>query len=409
MSTLKSSAEDLTLNADGSGNDIIFQSNAVEKGSLTAEGVLTATSFAGDGSSLTGIAGRRNIIINGAMKVAQRGTSFAAAATGTFPVDRFKFNHSSIGAYTVSQDSSAPDGFANSIKIDCTTADASPGAADHLYLATTIEGQDLQHLKKGTASAESVTLSFWVKSNKTANGQVNLRDMDNTRIIANTYTISSADTWEQKTITFAGDTTGAFGDDNGVGLNVDFWFDSGSNFSSGAMPTSWEATATADQNAGTTLALADSTSNYINITGVQLELGTVATDFDHRSYGEELMECMRYYQICQYRIGTHSTNGTDLVWNYTCVPPMRATPSRAIVGGGSYSSTTVYYETSPWAAVGTATSCALRASNFTHYGGATAMTGTFSGSPSAGDVISIFASGAPQAANYSYMELEAEL
>ena len=353
MSTIKSSAEDLTLNADGSGNDIKFQSNAVEKGSLTAEGVLTATSFAGDGSSLTGISGRRNIIINGAMKVAQRGTSFAAAATGTFPVDRFKFNHSSIGAYTVSQDSSAPDGFANSIKIDCTTADASPGAADHLYLATTIEGQDLQHLKKGTASAESVTLSFWVKSNKTANGQVNLRDMDNTRIIANTYTISSADTWEQKTITFAGDTTGAFGDDNGVGLNVDFWFDSGSNFSSGAMPTSWEATATADQNAGTTLALADSTSNYINITGVQLELGSVATDFEHRSYGEELALCQRYYtrigEVSRTSYGTgaaHTTTGLYVPVRFPTT--MRATPSQTqsatddfyITGDGSNQSST---------------------------------------------------------------------
>jgi|7_EtaG_2_1085326.scaffolds.fasta_scaffold35592_1 hypothetical protein len=304
------------LNSDGSAASL----TAIPAANIT--GTLPAI----DGSSLTGIAGRRNIIINGAMKVAQRGTSFAAAATGTFPVDRFKFNHSSIGAYTVSQDSSAPDGFANSIKIDCTTADASPGAADHLYLATTIEGQDLQHLKKGTASAESVTLSFWVKSNKTANGQVNLRDMDNTRIIANTYTISSADTWEQKTITFAGDTTGAFGDDNGVGLNVDFWFDSGSNFSSGAMPTSWEATATADQNAGTTLALADSTSNYINITGVQLELGTAATDFEHRSYGEELALCQRYYHEIQTGFLSHYTGG--FIFNLQFPVTMRATPSQ---------------------------------------------------------------------------------
>jgi hypothetical protein len=290
------------------GTESTFSGSAASTGSF---GRVEATRLSGDGASLTGIAGRKNIIINGAMKVAQRGASFAAAVTGTFPADRFQFYHSSIGAYTITQDSSAPDGFANSIKIDCTTADASPGAADHLYLATKIEAQDLQHLKKGTASAESVTLSFWVKSNKTANGQVNLRDMDNIRIIANTYTISVADTWEQKTITFAGDTTGAFNDDNGVGLNIDFWFDSGSDFSSGAMPTSWESTATADQNAGGTLALADSTSNYINITGVQLEVGSTATDFEHRSYGEELEKCKRYYQ--QSWVGNTPNVNTDYV------------------------------------------------------------------------------------------------
>ena len=340
MSTIKSSAEDLTLNADGSGNDIIFQSNAVEKGSLTAEGVLTATSFAGDGSSLTGIAGRKNIIINGDMKVAQRGTSFAAAATGTFPVDRFKFNHSSIGAYTVSQDSSAPDGFANSIKIDCTTADASPGAADHLYLATTIEGQDLQHLKKGTASAESVTLSFWVKCNKTGDMQVNVKDVDNDRQIGNTVTINSADTWEQKSLTFAGDTTGALGDDSSNSIFIEWWLDSGSSLSSGAVPTSWEARVDTDRNAGGTLALADSTSNYINITGVKLEVGTAATDYDHRSYGEELSLCERYYHRHTANIAgagicagvVYNTNSAAAAYRYPTIMRTNPTLSYSDVG-----------------------------------------------------------------------------
>jgi len=295
MSTLKSSAEDLTLNADGSGNDIIFQSNAVEKGSLTAEGVLTATSFAGDGSSLTGIAGRRNMILNGAMKISQRGTSFAAIGNGDYSLDRWQFTESSIGAYTITQDSSGPAGFANSLKIDCTTADASPASGEWLTFQYKIEGQDLQQLKKGTASAESVTLSFWVKCNKTGNIQVNLKDEDNNRQIGNTVTIDSADTWEQKSLTFAGDTTGALGDDNACSMFIEWWLDSGSSLSSGAVPTSWETKADTDRNAGGTLAFADSTSNYINITGVQLELGTAATDFEHRSYGEELALCQRYF------------------------------------------------------------------------------------------------------------------
>jgi hypothetical protein len=312
MSTLKSSAEDLTLNADGSGNDIIFQSNAVEKGSLTAEGVLTATSFAGDGSSLTGIAGRRNMILNGAMKISQRGTSFAAIGNGDYSLDRWQFTESSIGAYTITQDSSGPAGFANSLKIDCTTADASPASGEWLTFQYKIEGQDLQQLKKGTASAESVTLSFWVKCNKTGNIQVNLKDEDNNRQIGNTVTIDSADTWEQKSLTFAGDTTGALGDDNACSMFIEWWLDSGSSLSSGAVPTSWETKADTDRNAGGTLAFADSTSNYINITGVQLELGTVATDFEHRSYGEELALCQRYYEKSYAQAttpGTTTDNG----------------------------------------------------------------------------------------------------
>ena len=295
MSTLKSSAEDLTLNADGSGNDIKFQSNGVEKGSLTAEGVLTATSFAGSGANLTGISGRKNILYNGAMKIPQRGTSWAAIASGSYSLDRWQFNNLTIGAYTVTQDSNAPDGFANSFKIDCTTADASPAAADYLLMMQKNEGQDLQQLKKGTNSAESVTLSFWVKCNKTGDFQVNLLDNDNSRIIGNAVTINSADTWEQKTITFAGDTTGAFDDDTNRSLDIEWMFDAGSTYTSGSVPTSWQTTTQADRGAGVTLALADSTSNYINITGVQLELGTVATDFEHKSYGEELALCQRYY------------------------------------------------------------------------------------------------------------------
>jgi len=260
---------------------------------------ITGTLPAISGANLTSVnavnGGRKNILYNGAMKISQRGTSFAAIANAAYSLDRWKFYNNGIGAYTVTQDSDAPAGFANSYKIDCTTADASPAAGDYLIFRQILEGQDLQQLKKGTASAESVTLSFWVKCNKTGNAQVNLRDMDNDRIIGNTFTISSADTWEQKSITFAGDTTGAFNDDNADSLFISWWLDSGSTYTGGAVPTSWETRAQTDRNAGGTLALADSTSNYLKITGVQLELGSVATEFEHRSYGEELALCQRYY------------------------------------------------------------------------------------------------------------------
>jgi len=241
--------------------------------------------------------GRKNLIINGGMQVAQRGTSKASvASTGLHSLDRIKFGLTTLGEYTVSQSSDAPDGFGSSMKIDCTTADASPASGDRLHFFTLLEGQDAQSLKKGSASAESVTLSFWVKCTKTGNIQVNLQDNDNTRLIGNTVTINATDTWEYKTITYAGDTTGAFGNDTGDSLQIDWWLDSGSTYNSGAVPTSWEAYSAGDRAAGETLAFGDSTANDFYITGVQLELGSTATDFEHRSYGEELALCQRYYE-----------------------------------------------------------------------------------------------------------------
>jgi hypothetical protein len=243
------------------------------------------------------------------MQVAQRGTSKASvASTGLHSLDRIKFGLTTLGEYTVSQSSDAPDGFGSSMKIDCTTADASPASGDRLHFFTLLEGQDVQSLKKGSASAESVTLSFWVKCTKTGNIQVNLQDNDNTRLIGNTVTINATDTWEYKTITYAGDTTGAFGNDTGDSLQIDWWLDSGSTYNSGAVPTSWEAYSAGDRAAGETLAFGDSTANDFYITGVQLELGSTATDFEHRSYGEELALCQRYYEKSADLAGTVASN-----------------------------------------------------------------------------------------------------
>ncbi len=272
------------------------------------------------------VAARKSLIINGAMNIAQRGTSFAAMANG-YSLDRWKFEHSSIGAYTVTQDSSGPAGFANSLKIDCTTADASPAAGDFLQLKYRMEGQDLQHLKKGTASAESITLSFWVKCNKTGNFASRIYDDDNNRIIGNTVTISSADTWEYKSITYAGDTTGALGDDANTSLMIDWTFDAGSTYTSGAVPTSWETYTNADYAAGTTLALADSTSNYINITGVKLEVGTSATDFEHKHYNEELILCQRYCRKLGSGVLGLASGTTTFYFSAPFELPMRATPT----------------------------------------------------------------------------------
>jgi hypothetical protein len=158
----------------------------------------------------------RNIIINGDMSIAQRGTSQASAGSsgGLYQtVDRYKFLNNNLGVFTISQDTDVPSGqgFANSLKMDCTTADASPASGDYLLIQVNTEGQNLQYIKKGTASAESLTLSFWVKAVKTGTFIVDLVDVDNNRTISQSYTINTTNTWEKKTLTFAGDTTGANG------------------------------------------------------------------------------------------------------------------------------------------------------------------------------------------------------
>jgi len=251
-----------------------------------------------DAGGITG----KNLIINGAMTVNQRGDK--TGMTGDdYQIDRFKFGIGSLGTWSSSQSTTAPDGFGYSLKLDCTTADASPAASDTLYLYTRFEGQNLQQIKKGTASAKSLTLSFWCRCNKTGDIQVNLRDANNTRQVGATVTINSADTWEYKTITFPPDTTGAFTNDNNWSMSVEWWLDSGSDFKGGAVPTAWEAAVNTDRAVAETLALGDNTSNEFYITGIQLEVGEQATPFEHRSFGDELARCQRYYEH-SYPYGT---------------------------------------------------------------------------------------------------------
>jgi hypothetical protein len=220
----------------------------------------------------------RNIIINGDMSIAQRGTSATGkTATGYYTSDRFQTSISSAGTWTQSQSTDVPtgQGFATSLKLDCTTANGSLSSGSELVLRQMIEGQNLQYLKKGTANAESTTISFWVKSNKTGTYIVEIDDNDNSRNINKSYTISSADTWEKKTITFAGDTSGALGNDNGSSFRIMFWLAAGTDFTSGTLATSWESTTNANRAVGQ-VNLADSTSNEWYITGVQLEARNIS-------------------------------------------------------------------------------------------------------------------------------------
>ena len=254
-----------------------------------------------DAGGLTG----RNLIINGAMTVAQRSTSTASITTSAYhTVDRWSTSLTTLGTWTQSQSTDVPSGqgFASSLKMACTTADASPAAGDRLIIRQALEGQNVQQLKKGTANAESVTLSFWVKSSKTGTHIVEIYDQDNARNIAKAYTVSSANTWEKKEVTFSGDTTGAFDNDASASLYLNMWLGAGSTYTSGTLATSWQSATSANRAVGQ-VNLADSTSNEWYITGVQIELGETATPFEHRSYGDELARCSRYY----YKISTNST------------------------------------------------------------------------------------------------------
>ena len=241
----------------------------------------------------------KNIIINGDMSIAQRGTSQASiTSSGYYIVDRFKFVDSNLGTFTMSQDTDLPtgQGFSKSLKVDCTTADASPAGADYLFLQTKFEGQNLQYIKKGTASAESLTLSFWVKSVKTGTYIVQIEDVDNSsRFISKSYTIDSASTWEKKTITFAGDTTGTLATDNSSSLELNFWLGAGTDRTSGTLQTSW-GSYTASNVAVGQVNFADSTSNDFWITGVQLEAGTTASDFEFLPHVVNLKRCLRYFE-----------------------------------------------------------------------------------------------------------------
>ena len=241
----------------------------------------------------------RNIVINGDMQIAQRSTSVASLTTGGYrTLDRWYFDINSFGTWTMSQSTDTPtgEGFANSLKVDCTTADASPAAGDYLQLIQIFEGQNLQYLKKGTANALPLTASFWVKSTKTGTFIAEFFDNDNNRSISKSYTVSVSNTWEKKTITIPGDTSGAFGNDNGASFYLIIWLAAGTDFTSGTLNTSWGSRVNTNTAVGQ-VNIADSTSNDFLITGVQLEAGEQASGFEFMPFDIDLERCLRYFQI----------------------------------------------------------------------------------------------------------------
>jgi len=252
----------------------------------------------------------RNLIINGAMNVSQRGTSFANVSNDTYTLDRFNRRVSNDGAVTITQDSSAPSGFANSLKVDVTTADTSIGSGQFEAIEHIIEAQNLQTLAFGTSDAKNFTVSFYVKSNKTGTYALNVIQEDNSSKQATlNYTIDSANTWERKSLTFTGDTSGVINDDNGNGFKLLIWLAAGSDFTSGSATATFQSYSNAQAAAQHGVNLLDSTSNEWFITGLQLEVGQNATTFEHEPFDTTLRKCKRYYESKYFRYGTYAGIG----------------------------------------------------------------------------------------------------
>ena len=349
MSTLKSSSDHLTINADGAAKDLKFQLNGVQKADLSSAG-LTVVGDIVPSSPMS----HRNMIINGEMQVWQRATAATATTSGYTTVDRWNFVETSAGSYTSEQHTMAlaelnTTGHRLAMKVIVTGADTSIASGDIAYFQTKLEGQDVQNLQYGTANAKTVTLSFWVKSS--------LAGVYTTCLVSNSattyycpveYTISDADTWEQKTITItptAGSTTlitnsgGLTPNTAAVGMTLIFNLMSGTGNNGGTTNT-W---ATANQATSNQTNLLASTHNFY-LTGVQLELGSSATPFEHRTYGDVLDQCDRYYQ--KYSYDLTSAEYTGLVGFNTsttqCFTPfmfrkeMRAAPTGTVTVGGTW-------------------------------------------------------------------------
>jgi len=244
------------------------------------------------------IGGRRNIFFNGAMNVAQRATSATdlGATSGHYTVDRWETAMSgTAGRFTMSQVASGLNGFANAMKLDCTTADTSLAASEFLLVQQKLEGQDVQQLKKGTSDAEKVTVSFYAKVVGSATKIVlELNDSDNSRIVSKLFTLTT--NWARYTYTFPADTTGALDDDNATSLTLKMWLHAGSNYTSGTLGETWASNTTANRAVGID-SFFSSTDNEFFLTGVQLEVGSVATPFEHRSFAEEQRLCQRYFEL----------------------------------------------------------------------------------------------------------------
>jgi hypothetical protein len=283
----------------------------------------------------------KNLLINGGMNVWQRSTSVSGiTSVGYYTADRYNSGGVGLGTWTQSRSTDVPSGqgFGYSLKMDCTTADASPAAGDTRNIQQRLEGQNLQHLLKGTSGAKKLTLSFWVKSNKTGTYIAELYDEDNTRQISQSYTIDTASTWEKKELVFDGDTVSGFDNDNAYSLAVVLWLGAGTDFTSGTLNTSWASVTAANRAVGQ-VNLADSTSNEWYVTGIQLEVGSTASGFEFEPYDTVLRKCQRYYHQlggnAAYEVFAIGVVATSTLFDCLVFPPVTMRQNVTVSSVGS--------------------------------------------------------------------------
>ena len=259
---------------------------------------------AGGGSS------NRNIFQNGAMNVSQRSTSetgIGSGAVDTFKtLDRVGIAHGNTdGRLTMTQTADGPSGFANCLKLACTTADTSIAAGEYLQLKFKFEGQDLQTIKKGTSDAVPLTVSFYVKGNGNATYMCELEDHDNSRNNQQQFAVTSS--WNRVILTFVADTTGAFDDDNALSLSIIFWLHAGSTYTGGTYTANtWTGSVSAANRAAGISSFFSSTSNTFFLTGMQVEVGQNATTFEHEPFDTTLVKCQRYFE----NVASYGGSGT---------------------------------------------------------------------------------------------------
>ena len=290
----------------------------------------------------SGAFGRRNIIINGDYSIYQRAQQATGLGSGaTYPTaDRWVLNGDTAGRLTMTAgtaDAPAESNVTVSCKLDCTTADTSIGADEYCLLQQRIEGQNLQHVKKGTSGARQLTASFWVKGNASATYALELYDADNTRQVSKSFSVTSS--WSKVELTFPADTTGAFDNDANVSIYFQIWLHGGSSFTSGTLSETWTSVTNANRAAGIS-SFFSSTSNELYVTAIQLEVGDVATEFEILSYPEKLALCQRYFERKQAKANTFlcigsSFNTTAAYGIFDHQVEKRGTPSISLSGEGN--------------------------------------------------------------------------
>lgn len=307
------------ITSDTSG-EIELQANGVTKAKITANGLQDA-----NGNSITG-GMYRNLIINGDMQIWQRGTSASGVTSSTLVADRWK-NFNNIGTTDVSQSTDTPsgEGFGYSHKVACAST-GTPTGGNECYISQVIEAQNLQQLAYGTSGAKQITISFWVKSNLTGSSSVWLYQYDGARDIAKSFTINSANTWEKKTLTFDGDVSGTINNDNGAGLDVRFYLSAGPDIT-GTLTGTWDGTFSERFPTGG-ITFNSSTSNNLYITGLQLEVGSGASDFEFLPFDVQLARCQRYYHQREVHGGATADDDYSLnAYGVTFPVTMRTTPT----------------------------------------------------------------------------------